>query len=83
MTLDWHSAYIVSTPLAIRAMELLFALSLGIQTLEYWRMRPATQGRGLWIWSIQRQDIPQASLRQFLDVLFTPTSFSALLALSY
>jgi hypothetical protein len=81
MILDWHSAYIVSTPLAIRAMELLFALSLGIQTLEYWRMRPATQGRGLWIWSIQRQDIPQASLRQFLDVLFTPTSFSALLAL--
>jgi hypothetical protein len=30
MILDWHSAYIVSTPLAIRAMELLFALSLGI-----------------------------------------------------
>ena len=81
MILDWHSAYIVTTPLAIRAMELLFALSLGIQTLEYWRMRPATQGRGLWIWSIQRYDIPQASLRQFLDVLFTPASFSALLAL--
>lgn len=81
MILDWHSAYIVTTPLAIRAMELLFALNLGIQTLEYWRMRPATQGRGLWIWSIQRQDIPHPSLRQFLDTLFTPTSFSALLAL--
>jgi len=43
MNLDWHTAEILSTPLAIRAIELLFALSLGIQTLEYWRMRSATQ----------------------------------------
>jgi hypothetical protein len=79
MMLDWTVPYILSTPLAIRALELLFALSAGIQTFEYWRMRPAMQGDGLWVWSIQRQDIPTAWMRHFLDALFTPNSFSALL----
>ena len=41
MTLDWLSAFTLSTPLAARWLECLFALSAGIQTLEYLRMRPA------------------------------------------
>ena len=40
MMLDWNSPYVLSTPLAVRCLELLFAWSAGIQTLEYWRMRP-------------------------------------------
>jgi hypothetical protein len=46
VTLDWTIPFVLSTPWAIRALELLFALSAGIQTLEYWRMqaRHARQG---------------------------------------
>ncbi len=83
MMLDWTTPYILSTPLAIRALELLFALSAGIQTLEYWRMRPAMQGDGLWVWSIQRQDIPTPWMRHCLDALFAPKRFSALLSLRF
>ena len=81
MTMDWHASFMLSTPLAIRAIELLFAWSLSIQTLEYLRMRPATQGNGLWVWSIQRQDVPNQWMRKFLDSLFTPQAFTALLVL--
>ena len=79
MTLDWTIPFVLSTPWAIRAIELLFALSAGIQTLEYWRMQTAMQGKGLWVWSIQRQDIPTAWVRNVLDKLFTPTMFRVLL----
>jgi hypothetical protein len=81
MMLDWSSASFLSTPDAICALELLFAWSGCIQTLEYWRMQPAMQGNGLWVWSIQRQDIPNTLARQFLDALFTPAMFSTLLIL--
>lgn len=79
MTLDWGHPFMLSMPLAIRSLELLFALSIGIQTLEYWRLRPAMQADGLWVWSIQRQDIPSSWIRHGLDALFTPAMFSALL----
>ncbi len=79
MMMDWSTPYILSTPVAIRTLEWLFAWSVGIQTLEYWRMRGAMQGDGLWTWSIQRQDIPDPRLRQWLDALFKPNLFSALL----
>ena len=79
MTLDWTIPFVLSTPWAIRALELLFALSAGIQTLEYWRMQAAMQGKGLWVWSLQRQDIPTAWVRNVLDKLFTPTMFRVLL----
>jgi hypothetical protein len=83
MMFDWSTPYLLSTPAAVRALEFLFAISAGIQTLEYWRMRSAMHGDGLWVWSIQRQDIPNAWMRQFLDALFAPNVFSLLLALRF
>ncbi len=58
--------------LAVRTLEVLFALSLAIQTLEFLRMGAATSEAGLWSWSVQRSDIPDAKFRRFLDVLFAP-----------
>jgi hypothetical protein len=81
--MNWTTPDFLSTELAIRALEILFAWSAGIQTLEYWRMRPAMQGQGLWVWAIQRQDIPTPWVRAFLDALFTPSAFSALLVLRF
>ena len=79
MNWDMSVPYVLSTVDAIHALELLFALSAGIQTLEYWRMRPALQSRGLWTWQIQGQDIPHAVARKFFDFLFTNTALSVLL----
>ena len=62
-------AYLI---LAIRSLEVLFAWSLGLQTLEYLRMGQATSERGLWAWSIQRRDVPEPWIRRGLDVLFLP-----------
>ena len=79
MNLDWLSQFTLSTPLAIRALECLFALSAGIQTSEYLRMRSAMNAHGLWSWAIQRQDIPNPLAQKFFDRLFTENAFSALL----
>ena len=57
---------------AIRATEVLFALSLLIQTLEYLRMGKYTSDGGFWSWKLQRADIPNAPIRAVLDVLFKP-----------
>ncbi len=57
---------------AIRATEILFAWSLTIQTLEYLRMGKYTAEAGAWSWPLQRDDIPNASVRVVLDVLFKP-----------
>ena len=81
MMLDWHHPNILSTPIAISALERLFALSAGIQTLEYCRMRDAMQSDGIWTWSLQRQDIPSPWIRRLLDVLFSTDVFSTLLVL--
>jgi hypothetical protein len=59
-------------PEALRLTEMLFGLSLAIQTLEYLRMRSATSADGLWAWPVQRDDIPQPVLRRVLDGLFEP-----------
>lgn len=66
---------------AIRATEILFAWSLSIQTLEYLRMQKATAHDGLWSWQLQRTDIPNAIVRQLLDVLFAPRVHTAHLCL--
>ena len=79
MTLDWLMPFTLSTPLAARALEYLFALSAGIQTLEYLRMRPAMNQHGLWSWAIQRQDIPNAFAQKMFDGLFSENIFTALL----
>ena len=60
------------TLVAMRATELLFAWSLAIQTLEYLRMGPYTANDAFWSWQLQRADIPSASVRALLDVLFKP-----------
>ena len=69
----------LSTPWAIRALELLFALSAGIQTLEYLRMRKAMHNAGLWSWTIQRRDIPHRAIRSGFDFLFSEPIFRGLL----
>jgi len=61
------------TLVAIRATELVFALSLTIQTLEYLRMGKYTADDAFWSWNIQRADIPNAPIRLLLDVLFKPS----------
>ena len=43
---------------AARALEVLLALSMLLQTLEYLRMRQALTMQGLWAWPVQRADIP-------------------------
>ena len=60
------------TLMAIRATELVFALSLTIQTLEYLRMGKYTADDAFWSWQLQRSDIPSATVRALLDVLFKP-----------
>ena len=60
------------TLMAIRATELVFAWSLTIQTLEYLRMGKYTADDAFWSWPLQRADIPNASVRVLLDVLFKP-----------
>ena len=65
---------LIDTPmvLAIRALEVLFAWSLAIQTLEFLRMGPATASDGLWSWTLQRADIAQDWMRPLLDRVFAP-----------
>ena len=58
--------------MAIRATELVFALSLTIQTLEYLRLSKYTADDAFWSWQLQRADIPNARVRALLDVLFKP-----------
>ena len=80
---QWHEAlwspFQLGTPMAIRALELLFALSASIQTLEFLRMGKAMNGTGLWVWRIQRADIPNAIIRQLFDALYAEPVFKALL----
>jgi len=62
----------VPTLMAIRATELVFAWSLTLQTLEYLRMSKYTADDAFWSWQLQRADIPSATVRALLDVLFKP-----------
>jgi hypothetical protein len=67
---------------AIRGTEILFAWSLSIQTLEYLRMNQATAAEdGLWSWTLQRADVPNALMRSLFDVLFAPRVHTAHLIL--
>jgi hypothetical protein len=69
----WIEAWVEApTLVAIRATEILFALSLALQTLEYLRMGKSTADHAFWSWQLQRADIPHAPVRAILDVLFQP-----------
>lgn len=48
--------------LTMRAIECLCALSLLIQTLEFFRLQPALQETGIWTWSRQRKELSHSPL---------------------
>lgn len=57
---------------AMRAVECLCALSLLIQTLEFFRLQPALKETGIWSWSKQRKEISHSSawIQKFADFLY-------------
>lgn len=59
---------------AARALEVLLAWSMLLQTLEYLALRRAWSVQGLWTWPLQRADIPPGKVRQLLDVLFSDST---------
>ena len=67
--------------MTIRATELVFALSLTIQTLEYLRLSKYTADDAFWSWQLQRADIPNAPVRALLDALFKPRVYQLHLVL--
>lgn len=73
----------MSLILASRCVEILFSLSLLVQTLEYFKLLPYTQEEGIWAWHLQRADIPsnQRFIRWMFDILLSPLGYKTLLAL--
>jgi len=59
---------------AARALQVLLALSMLLQTLEYLRLRPALTVQGLWAWPVQRADIPPGLVQKLLDFLFSDSA---------
>ena len=59
---------------AVRALEVLLALSMLLQTLEYLRIRQALTVQGLWAWPVQRADIPPGPMQKLLDLLFSDSA---------
>ena len=57
---------------AVRTFECLCAISLLIQTLEFLRLRAATNPDGVWSWPVQRGDVAhtRAWQRKIFDVLY-------------
>ncbi len=66
--------------LSIRIFEILLGWSLMVQTLEYLRVQSLDR---IAVWPILRQEIPPqpAWIKAFLDGLFQPTPYTALLLL--
>lgn len=62
---------------ALRLTERLFGFSLGVQTLEYLRMKRATGPQGVWAWRAHRRDVPNEPVRRMFDVLFAPAVHQA------
>jgi hypothetical protein len=58
--------------LLVRTLEILCALSLVIQCIEYLKLQKHTQTKGVWSWPVQRADIPLSNPRilKFLDFIF-------------
>jgi len=68
---------------ASRSVELLFAISLLIQTLEYIRLLDYTGEDRVWSWLIQRADIPQTQdwVKRLFDQFLVQSSYKVLLGL--
>ena len=66
---------------AARGLELLFGLSLLLQTLEYLRMGRVIAPDGSWPWHLQRQDVPNRYVRALLDRVFARPALHAQLLL--
>ena len=66
---------------AARGLELLFGLSLLLQTLEYLRMGRVIAPDGLWPWHLQRWDVPNRYVRALLDRVFARPALHAQLLL--
>jgi hypothetical protein len=66
---------------ASRSVELLFAISLLIQTFEYIKLLDYTGEESVWSWQIQRADIPQSQawVMHLLDRLLSHSSYKFLL----
>ncbi len=68
---------------ASRGVEILFSLSLFVQTAEYFKLLPYTDAKSIWSWKIQRADIPKSQhlLGLVLDVLLNQSGYRIILAL--
>ena len=58
----------------LRAVEIIYAVSLLIQAAEFVFMRPPSTDTTGWCWSVQRDDLSHAPfwLRRFFDLIFRP-----------
>ena len=63
-------------PLAIRAFEVLLGWNLLLQSIEYLRLRKLDR---VGDWRIQRAEVPNALVRQVLDMLYRPTLYTCML----
>jgi hypothetical protein len=63
-------------PLAIRAFEVLLGWSLLLQSAEYLRLRSLDR---VGDWHIQRAEVPNAWVRQGLDILYRHTPYACML----
>ena len=63
-------------PLAIRAFEVLLGWSLLLQSAEYLRLLQLDR---VGDWHIQRAEVPNALVRQGLDMLYRPTPYACML----
>jgi len=73
----------VNLLLASRCVEVLFALSLLVQTFEYLKLLRFSKDTGVWSWRVQREDIPstQPWIRRALDLILSQTGYKAVLFL--
>jgi hypothetical protein len=74
---------LLTLPIAVRLTEVLWALSLLVQTAEYLRLEAPLSREGVWQWAIQREELSQAPsvLRALLDALQTERAWHGHLVL--
>lgn len=56
----------------LRWLSLFLGVSLLIQTVEFFRLQNDMTGRGVWVWSVLRKELPQNAIQalKFFDFLF-------------